>query len=90
MKFIREQIPKFLEIFNQTQDLIQACSGCSEVKLFVDKRDPCVLFTISKWESLQDLEAYRQSDLFKTTWAQTKILFDDKAQAWSLEQVNYN
>jgi hypothetical protein len=33
------------------------------------------------------LEAYRSSELFEQTWAETKILFDDRPQAWSTHVV---
>lgn len=44
------------------------------------------MFTLSHWESEENLEQYRQSELFKSTWAKTKVLFREKAQAWTLEE----
>jgi heme-degrading monooxygenase HmoA len=43
------------------------------------------MFTVSIWESEDDLNAYRNSELFENTWAKTKVLFNDKPEAWSLE-----
>ena len=34
----------------------------------------------------KNLEAYRNSKLFEETWTQTKALFADKPQAWSLQE----
>jgi heme-degrading monooxygenase HmoA len=47
--------------------------------------DPRVLFTLSIWENPEALEAYRRSELFQNTWAKTKALFAEKAEAWSVE-----
>ena len=48
------------------------------------------MFTISHWDSEAALELYRQSELFKFTWAKTKPLFEEKAQAWSLLNISNN
>ena len=37
-------------------------------------------------ELYQDLENYRNSALFKNVWAKTKVLFNDKPQAWSVNK----
>jgi heme-degrading monooxygenase HmoA len=47
-----------------------------------------MLFTLSIWDDETALEAYRQSELFQTTWAKTKVLFAEKAEAWSVEMMN--
>ncbi|MFM1898201.1 MAG: hypothetical protein RL577_441, partial [Bacteroidota bacterium] len=39
--------------------------------------------TLSRWESVDDLERYRNSQLFEETWAKTKVLFDRKPEAFS-------
>jgi len=47
-----------------------------------------VFFTYSWWNSEGDLNAYRNSDLFKGVWVKTKLLFNDKPLAWSTEKIN--
>jgi heme-degrading monooxygenase HmoA len=42
------------------------------------------MFTLSIWNKEEDLNEYRKSAFFKSTWAKTKILFCDKPEAWSL------
>ena len=37
----------------------------------------------------EDLEKYRKSELFKGVWAKTKILFAEKAEAWTLENSTF-
>ena len=54
---------------------------------FADLAQRNVMITISLWESLQHLDAYRKSELFKSTWEETKKLFIDRADAWSLEKI---
>ncbi|MFT5673230.1 MAG: hypothetical protein ACI9JT_001876, partial [Polaribacter sp.] len=33
-----------------------------------------------------DLENYRNTDLFKDVWAKTKVFFNDKPLAWSVDK----
>ncbi len=47
-----------------------------------------MFFTFSVWTSAEHLDAYRNSELFRTTWARTKALFAEKPQAWSLNQLD--
>jgi len=51
----------------------------------VDKDN--ILFTYSKWNTPEDLENYRNSELFKETWSYVKQLFEARAEAWSTEIV---
>jgi (4S)-4-hydroxy-5-phosphonooxypentane-2,3-dione isomerase len=45
--------------------------------------DSHILFTLSIWDDEAALDRYRASDLFQDTWAKTKALFQEKAEAWS-------
>ncbi len=45
-----------------------------------------VLFTYSHWESEAALETYRHSELFAEVWAATKVLFNAKPEAWSVQR----
>jgi quinol monooxygenase YgiN len=85
MHFGRENIESFLHIFKSSCDLIRAFPGCTRLELLADKADPCHLTTYSHWQSEEALEHYRKSDLFKSTWEKTKILFDRRPEATSYE-----
>jgi len=61
--------------------------GCESLQLLQDKIIPGILFTFSRWKNEASLENYRQSELFIETWRKTKALFDQKAEAWSVEEV---
>lgn len=87
MTFKKNEIDSFVKIFSESELLIKACPGCIDVKLLEDNTNPSILFTLSYWESLNDLDNYRNSNLFITTWARTKELFDAKPEAWSLKEV---
>ena len=58
------------------------------MELLQSASEPNVLFTLSIWERESDLEIYRQSELFLSTWARTKALFADKPEAWTLTVVD--
>ena len=77
----------FLDIFNASKHLIRQFDGCRHLRLYHEAGDPDVFFTFSVWESAAHLDGYRNSELFRTTWAQTKALFADKPQAWSMEEL---
>lgn len=87
MTFVPGKVNDFLEVFNDAKNKILSCEGCKHVELLKDIEKPGVLFTYSHWENPEHLEKYRNSELFKTTWAKTKILFAEKAEAWSLTSV---
>lgn len=61
---------------------------CEELSIYVDKNDPNTFFTISLWTSEQALEDYRKSTYFEEIWGKVKPWFNEKAKAWSLEQVD--
>ena len=85
MTFRPDQVDTFLDdVFAHSKSAIRAFPGCRSMELLRDTNRPNVLFTLSIWDSPDNLEAYRQSSLFQSTWAKTKILFDDKPEAWSV------
>ncbi|SMO44311.1 hypothetical protein SAMN06265350_10252 [Solitalea koreensis] len=83
MSFQPEHVETFLEIFEASKGKIRNFEGCYHLELLNDTTSPNRFFTFSKWESEDHLEIYRHSELFLTTWAATKILFNDKPEAWS-------
>lgn len=86
MSFHQHNIDAFLAMFHEKKTLIKNSNGCNLLELYQDKSNPEIFFTYSYWESESDLENYRNSELFKDTWAQTKTYFNDKPQAWSVDK----
>ncbi len=86
MTFAVGKVREFEQIFEQTVAMIRKSEGCRSVRLMQDLNDPDTYFTISQWDSVEKLNTYRNSDLFKRTWADVKPLFVSKAQAWSLDE----
>ena len=87
MKFKSGKVNIFLENFNNNKERIRNFDGCRLLELYRDRNDPSEFFTYSYWESEAHLEAYRNSALFKKVWAETKILFNDKPKAWSVDRI---
>jgi heme-degrading monooxygenase HmoA len=87
MTFQKDKIEDFLEIFNRSKLLIRGFEGCQHLELLRDKNAHNVMLTCSYWLSEEYLNAYRDSELFKITWAATKVLFSDKPMAFSSERV---
>lgn len=87
LTFREDAVPEFLAIFEASKEKIRAFEGNLHLELLRDTAQPNVLFTLSLWENEQALEAYRQSELFKSTWEKTKALFAGKAEAWTVEGI---
>ncbi|WP_430907478.1 putative quinol monooxygenase [Maribacter sp. 2-571] len=87
MTFLNENIASFEQIFEQHKHRIRSSEGCSHLSLYQDKAAPATFFTYSHWEDGEALENYRNSDFFKKVWGETKALFADRPEAWSLQQI---
>lgn len=85
MTFRPDACADFLAVFNQSKHLIRGFEGCQYLELLREKPNGNIFFTYSRWEGEEFLENYRHSQLFTDTWAQTKPLFADKPQAWTVD-----
>jgi quinol monooxygenase YgiN len=84
LTFKDDTVDVFLQgVFEQSKTDIRAFPGCLHMELLQSSADPNVLYTLSRWADAEALEQYRGSALFKKTWAATKVLFGEKAEAWS-------
>lgn len=87
MSFHEDKVEAFLDNFHEVKHHIRNFPGNRFLELYRDKQNPSVFFTYSYWDSEQDLENYRKSDLFVDVWAYTKQFFNDRPQAWSVDKV---
>lgn len=86
MSFHHDQVPAFLENFEQMKQHIRNSPGNRFLELYQDRNDPGVFFTYSFWDSTEDLDNYRHSALFDEVWTFTKKLFNAKPEAWSVDK----
>ena len=75
----------FDALFQTHREAIESQPGCQGVELLLDPSDPCIRGTLSRWDSEDALNAYRQSELFGLVWPQTKKLFNAPPEVWSYE-----
>lgn len=87
LSFEQNKVNEFLTVFESSKHKIKEMKGCNSLELLNDVNSPNIFFTYSKWNSEQDLNNYRDSELFKMVWAKTKILFNDKPMAWSVNSI---
>lgn len=80
---------RFINIFEAVKHEIRSQTGCMGLELLrsSDKGENS-LFTISLWQSADDLETYRTSALFQKTWSEVKPLFSSRAKAWTLTSID--
>lgn len=88
LTFQEDKTQDFLQIFEDSKAKISAREGCHHVEMLRSVHPTNVFFTFSIWDSEEALNAYRDSELFATTWAKTKALFSDKPQAWTVELLS--
>lgn len=76
-----EKVDTFKKHFTDSCSLIQNFKGCTFLQLYHDADHPNMMITLSKWTSVDELNNYRNSGLFKQTWILVKPLFIAKAMA---------
>ncbi|MEM1056694.1 MAG: antibiotic biosynthesis monooxygenase [Bacteroidota bacterium] len=88
MTFAPVHVDTFLALFRDARPKIRAQDGCEHLELWQDARYANMFTTYSHWDGPEALEAYRQSTLFRETWARTKPLFAAPPVANSSLMVN--
>lgn len=82
-----EKTDYFFKEMLSYQSKIRVQPGCTYLEFFKDIKNNGVIFTYSNWDSEQDLNNYRNTELFDTAWTLAKQLFIAKPEAWSIESV---
>lgn len=77
----------FMKVLDTHKDKIRSFPGCQGVDFLNDRHDPNIFFTYSHWDKPENLESYRESELFHQVWSQVKIWFADKPEAWSVDEM---
>jgi quinol monooxygenase YgiN len=86
MRFQPGKGQEFLRIFTESCNAIRTQRGCLYLSLLQSSPDD--FLTISHWQSVADLDAYRDSELFGSIWPRLKKMFREKAWAESFEMVS--
>ncbi|TAI48600.1 putative quinol monooxygenase [Flagellimonas allohymeniacidonis] len=87
LTFKPENISSFERIFENSKKQIVAFDGCSHLELYQDLNKSNVFFTYSIWANQSSLENYRNSTFFQQVWGETKKLFSEKPEAWSVAKL---
>jgi (4S)-4-hydroxy-5-phosphonooxypentane-2,3-dione isomerase len=88
MEFKQERVQDFLDLFETIKHKIRSVPGCLSVTLLQDKTSTNIFFTYSIWQQETDLNNYRDSLLFKTTWRTIKPWFCNAGTAWSVNNID--
>jgi quinol monooxygenase YgiN len=64
---------------------VRGFSGCHHLEILFDIHHPGRVVTYSHWDDEHALNAYRDSEIFKTFWASIKPMFAEPAVARSME-----
>ena len=87
MTFQPEKVDDFQSVFNRSKERIRSFEGVEKLELYRDKNQGNIFFTYSVWKDLHHLELYRRSELFKNVWTETRKIFLEKAEAWSVDKL---
>ncbi len=88
LHFQPEKIEDFLILFDQVALNVNNQPGCIEMFMTQDIHNPQIFITHSKWESENDLNNYRDSELFAIIWPTIKPWFEKKTEAWSMNLID--
>ena len=83
-----DQVDAFLQLFERSKHKINAFPGCLHLELIQELDQPHKLSTLSRWESVDALDEYRNSAFFNETLALTKAMFAERAVAQSYDVVS--
>ena len=86
MEFQPAHADDFLDHFRGVAPRIRAFPGVLHLELHRDAAQPNVFYTYSIWDGENELENYRESELFKRAWSQAKAWFSEKPQAFSMRR----
>jgi quinol monooxygenase YgiN len=86
LTFKSEHVSDFLTHFETVKEKINDFPGCDGMKLLQDQSNENIFFTYSKWKEEADLDNYRKSELFGSIWPTVKKWFDERAEAWSVDE----
>lgn len=88
MTFHPEHVEAFLEKVNERKERIRQFEGCTYLQILQDVNNPCIIFSHSYWNSVEDLDNYRYSDFFKEIWTVSKEKFAAPPEAWSTQSLH--
>lgn len=86
LHFQPEKIEEFIAFFETIKWQVATQPNCHGMKLLRDVHHPNIVFTYSLWEDEKALNAYRDSELFGMVWPKIKPWFQEKAEAWSVDE----
>lgn len=78
-----DAVNSFYRAFAVTAPKIRQAQGCRKLELWVDADFSNIITTYSEWDSESQLNAYRESTLFRDAWATVKPMFAAPALAHS-------
>lgn len=87
MTFRENETDAFLKIFEENKHFIRNFPGCTHLELWQDENQKNIFITYSFWEDENTLNQYRDSELFKSVWEDTKSLFSEKPIAFSSKKL---
>ena len=89
MQFKPENVETFKALFEERKEKIRGFPGCRYLEMLQGTAGNNNVFsTYSHWDSEEDLENYRYSELFADTWKTTKVLFSARAKAISFTRLH--
>ncbi len=74
--------------FAENLDDTRNFEGCEEIKIFIDKEDPNLLFLVERWRAKEDYENYHQWRLENGSLYELRGFLENKPRRNFLEIVS--
>ncbi len=87
LTFQEDKVDTFVKFFEKNERKILDQEGCISLQLKKDADHANILFTLSQWDSEDDLSNYKDSDYFKMIWPQVKEWFKEPAETHTLKSL---
>ena len=88
MSFQSQSLAEFLDFINKHKNKIRNFNGCRLLEIYQEQDDASTIFSYSHWDSIESLENYRKSKLFRELWATTKTWFKEPPEAWTVDKID--
>jgi len=83
LKMRPDKVGTFLELFEKYKSRIRHANGCRYLELLQNLDNELFITTYSHWDSEEDLNNYRASELFGIVWPAIKACLIAPAEAKS-------
>ena len=89
LHFQEQFTDEFLDLYKNHLNGIKNFPDCQNLEIYSTGTEKGIFITLSLWKSEEALNNYRSSQYFKDIWTSIKPWFAEKAEAWTLDKIEF-